>query len=182
MPEIPHLIKMLQDENHNNRYQACEELRVSKSPLPQEAIDALIIATSDTDPDVADAARRALTLHTSNTYNTHTPNAKNTSTSPTPTLKAGIVGAIIVMIVLLLPSMPSDNLSPESYEAQGNLMMAAVVFTLFILIPLVLLITIIETVHVIKKVTNKRDRTIVILQAFLPIILMIGAVILFFNQ
>ena len=66
MPEIPHLIKMLQDENHNNRFEACEELRVSTPPLPQEAIDALIIATSDTDPDVADAARRALALHTSN--------------------------------------------------------------------------------------------------------------------
>ncbi|HAX69013.1 MAG TPA: HEAT repeat domain-containing protein [Anaerolineales bacterium] len=66
MPEIPHLIKMLQDENHNNRFEACEELRVSTPPLPQEAIDALITATKDTDPDVVDAARRALALHTSN--------------------------------------------------------------------------------------------------------------------
>lgn len=174
---------MLQDENHNNRYQACEELRVSKYALPQEAIDALIIATSDTDPDVADAARRALTLHTSNTYNTHNPNAKNTSASPTPTLKTGIVGTIIVMIVLLLTSMPSDNLSPESYEAQGNLMMAIVVFTLFIFIPLILLISITETIYVLKtKATNKRDRASVILQAFLPIILIIGVVILFFSQ
>lgn len=66
MPEISYLIKMLQDENHNNRFEACEELRVSKPPLPQEAIDALIIATKDSDPDVADAARRALALNTSN--------------------------------------------------------------------------------------------------------------------
>lgn len=84
MAEIPYLVKMLQDENHQNRYDACEELRLSKLPLPQEAIDALIIATKDTDPDVADAAKRALALHTSNTNipNTINPIPKSEKESP----------------------------------------------------------------------------------------------------
>src|SRR6185295_59706 len=63
MPDIPQLIKMLQDSNHNKRQKACEELQVWRQPLPQEAIEALHVATGDSDPDVADAAKRALALH-----------------------------------------------------------------------------------------------------------------------
>ena len=54
---------MLQSDNHNKRYDACEELRVTPQPLQQEAIDTLKIATNDVNPDVADAARRALAIH-----------------------------------------------------------------------------------------------------------------------
>ena len=54
---------MLQSDNANKRYDACEELRVSPQPLQQEAIDALKNSTNDMNPDVADAARRALALH-----------------------------------------------------------------------------------------------------------------------
>ena len=53
MPDISYLIKMLQNEDHNKRYEACEELRVSKIPLPQEALNALAIAKNDKNPDVA---------------------------------------------------------------------------------------------------------------------------------
>lgn len=67
MSEITHYIKMLQDKDHNKRYEACEKLRVWDTTLPQEAIEALTIATNDTDPDVADAAIRALALHSPNT-------------------------------------------------------------------------------------------------------------------
>ncbi|MBE0670365.1 MAG: hypothetical protein IH588_07240 [Anaerolineales bacterium] len=63
MSDIQNLIKMLHSNNPNMRYDACEELRVSHQPLPQEAIDALNSATNDSDPDVADAAQRALALH-----------------------------------------------------------------------------------------------------------------------
>ena len=64
MPDFQSLIKLLQNDNPNKRYEACEELRVSQQPLPQEAIDVLNLATNDSNPDVADAARRALALHT----------------------------------------------------------------------------------------------------------------------
>lgn len=66
MPNISYLIKMLQNEDHNKRYEACEELRVSKIPLPQEALNALAIAKNDKNPDVAEAALRALEFHRPN--------------------------------------------------------------------------------------------------------------------
>lgn len=63
MPDIQHLIGLLKSDNPNKRYDACEQLRVSPVPLTEEAIDALRSATNDIDPDVADAAQRALVLH-----------------------------------------------------------------------------------------------------------------------
>ncbi len=63
MSDIQNHIKMLQSNNPNKRYDACEELRVSRQPLTQDAIDALNSAMHDSEPDVADAARRALALH-----------------------------------------------------------------------------------------------------------------------
>jgi len=67
MSDIQNLIKMLQSNNANKRYDACEELRVSRQPLPQEAIDALRSKINDPNSDVADAARRALALHADTT-------------------------------------------------------------------------------------------------------------------
>jgi hypothetical protein len=64
MSDIQTLIKMLQSENPNKRYDACEELRVSPHPLPRETTDALNVAANDMNADVADAARRALSHHT----------------------------------------------------------------------------------------------------------------------
>lgn len=127
MSEISNFIKMLQDKDHSKRFEACEKLRVWGSTLPQEAIDALIIATSDTDPDVADAAERALALHTTNTYNS---NRKNPSASSASKFNTGIIGSIIIMIVVVwcMASIPTDS-SPESYEIRGNLMFAAVVLS-----------------------------------------------------
>ena len=63
MADIQRLLDLLNSDNHNKRYDACEELRVSRQPLPQEAIDALNFATNDINPEVADAAQRALSLH-----------------------------------------------------------------------------------------------------------------------
>ena len=64
MSNFQHLIELLKSDNPNKRYDACEELRVSRQPLPQEAIDVLKSVTNDSNPDVADAAQRALALHT----------------------------------------------------------------------------------------------------------------------
>jgi hypothetical protein len=63
MSDIQRLIELLKSNNPNQRYDACEQLRVSRQPLSQDAIDALSFATSDSNLDVADAARRALALH-----------------------------------------------------------------------------------------------------------------------
>lgn len=63
MADIQSLIKMLQSDNPNQRYDACEALRVSPHPLPLEATEALNVAINDANTDVADAARRALSLH-----------------------------------------------------------------------------------------------------------------------
>ena len=63
MADIQNLLKMLQSNDHNKRYDACEQLRVSPS-LPLEARDALELASNDVNLDVADAAKRALAMHT----------------------------------------------------------------------------------------------------------------------
>jgi len=63
MSDVQYSIELLKSDNPNQRYDACEQLRVSRQPLSQDAIDALSSATNDHNPDVADAARRALALH-----------------------------------------------------------------------------------------------------------------------
>lgn len=149
MSEISNFIKMLQDKDDNKRFEACEKLRVWGSALPQEAIDALIIATSDTNSDVADSAERALALHTSNAYN---PKRKNPSASSTSKFNTGIVGAIIMIVaVWCIATIPTDS-SPESYEIRGNLMFAAVVLSPILII--VVLLGIIPATIASKKGHN----------------------------
>ena len=63
MSDIQDLMKMLQSDNPNKRYEACEELRVSPF-IPPEALEALRSVTSDKNSDVADAAHRAIKIHT----------------------------------------------------------------------------------------------------------------------
>ena len=63
MPDIPSLLELLKSDDYNKRYEACEQLRVWRHQLPQEAIDALNLVTNDENPYVADAAQRALALH-----------------------------------------------------------------------------------------------------------------------
>jgi hypothetical protein len=62
MAEIEKLIQNLKSASANVRYEACEELRVSQS-IPDEAIQALQVALTDPNPDVVDAATRALNAH-----------------------------------------------------------------------------------------------------------------------
>jgi hypothetical protein len=59
---IQSLVKMLQSDNHNTRYDACEQLRMLPS-LPLEALDALRSTINDDNLGVADAARRAIEHH-----------------------------------------------------------------------------------------------------------------------
>ena len=62
MSNIQDLLKMLQSDNANTRYDACEQLRVMPS-ISENALAALRNATRDTNADVADAATRALAVH-----------------------------------------------------------------------------------------------------------------------
>jgi len=66
MSDIQELIKTLQSSNPNIRYEACEKLRV-KPELPHEAVEALRLSLNDENMDVADAAKRAIELHTHTT-------------------------------------------------------------------------------------------------------------------
>src|SRR3990172_8479132 len=55
-------LEMLKSIDPLDRYEACEELRVADSLSPQ-AVEALRRATAEPDAEVADAARRALAIH-----------------------------------------------------------------------------------------------------------------------
>jgi hypothetical protein len=60
------LLNQLKSDKADERYEACEELRVSPE-LPDFAIEALREAMTDSNHDVQDAAQRAFDLHTSTT-------------------------------------------------------------------------------------------------------------------
>jgi hypothetical protein len=62
MDRIEKLIKMLESPKASARYDACEWLRVAPS-LNDAAVAALERASNDPDPEVGDAAQRALDLH-----------------------------------------------------------------------------------------------------------------------
>jgi len=66
MTDIEQLITMLQSDNPNERYEASQLLSGVTQPLSQEAINALRTATNDKDARVAEAAQRALAIHTAN--------------------------------------------------------------------------------------------------------------------
>jgi len=55
-------IARLKDGRPSTRYEACEELRVA-AHLPPEALEALRLATQDSDASVAESARSALAVH-----------------------------------------------------------------------------------------------------------------------
>lgn len=59
---IEKLVIQLQSPNKNKRYEACEFLRVAPTITP-EAIMALQNILKDPAPDVAEAAQRALSVH-----------------------------------------------------------------------------------------------------------------------
>lgn len=61
--KIQKLIIQLQSDNPDERFDACEQLRLLPS-LPEFALNAMSKATRDPHPDVADAAQRAISHHT----------------------------------------------------------------------------------------------------------------------
>jgi hypothetical protein len=62
MADFQHLIGMLQSKDPDKRFEACEKLRVATN-IPPEALEALRSVANDTNLDVADAAQRAIKLH-----------------------------------------------------------------------------------------------------------------------
>lgn len=63
MDRIARLVEQLHSPKKDDRYEACEWLRVAPS-LPQTALEALEQATHDPDKLVADAATQAIAVHT----------------------------------------------------------------------------------------------------------------------
>ncbi len=68
MVDINVQLERLKRGNKNERYDACEELRVAPF-IPTEAIEALKEALHDPEPDVVDAAKSALAVHFSEKNN-----------------------------------------------------------------------------------------------------------------
>lgn len=111
MYDIQSLINMLQSNDPDKRYDACEQLRVSRPPLPQNAIDALQLVTSDANSDVADAAQRALALHASRS-NVDVIKNEQTSSSKSMGCVYSILGFIvgtIVTAIIMAKSAESDG-------------------------------------------------------------------------
>jgi hypothetical protein len=75
MDKIDSQILRLNSPDKNIRYDACEELRKAAN-LPREAIAALVQASHDPDPGVADAARRALLAHRQHEAQANSPPAR----------------------------------------------------------------------------------------------------------
>jgi len=111
MSDIQHLLTMLQSDNPTKRYEACEELRTLPS-LPQEAIEALRLATSDPTPRVAEAAQRALAKHTSITKSETTNSTSQGESRMLPTkplsVALWIFSSIWVWVVISVVSFRSD--------------------------------------------------------------------------
>ena len=63
MDNISTQLERLKSPNKDTRFDACEMLRIAPS-IPQEAVDALRLATQDPDRLVADAATDAIAVHT----------------------------------------------------------------------------------------------------------------------
>lgn len=105
MNEIEKSIKMLESPKASARYDACESLRVAPS-LNEAAVAALERASNDSDPEVRDAAKRALNVH-------QTELLPESRTSPSAVLMkpdkrnslamAGLVTGLLSLIAWLLP-------------------------------------------------------------------------------
>ena len=137
MSDISRLIKLLQNDDHNKRYEACEELRTSQPPLPQEALDALAIAKNDKNPDVADAARRALEFHT--TSESIIEKASNTPIDSTDNNKAknnggGLIYYYVVLLIIFIFSCPTIFWG-AAVQSNSWLSGAAIIFILLLIAP-----------------------------------------------
>jgi hypothetical protein len=106
MDSINFQIERLKSPDKNVRYDACEELRVALV-ITQEALDALEQATHDLDPDVADAAKRALTFHTqvdhpvpTNTYSDSLTALKDAIKAEQTPKKTKIWGFVIAIFII----------------------------------------------------------------------------------
>jgi hypothetical protein len=95
------LLQKLKSKRAPVRYEACEELRVSRFLTPQ-AGSALMAAIHDRDRSVADAAQRALQAHL-NPPATEAPPQPSTETPPRHQWFGGGIGSRSAFYLLLLP-------------------------------------------------------------------------------
>jgi hypothetical protein len=107
MPSIEQLLHDLTDNKVATRYDACEALRVTPS-IPAAAIEALRVATSDPDRDVADAASRALRVHDP-TPAPSPPRQVSTDTSSPKTTGANSAIGCLVAFAVFMPACALGN-------------------------------------------------------------------------
>jgi hypothetical protein len=116
MSDIQSLIKMLQSNNPDKRYDACEELRVS-SCLPEEAFEALRSATSDSNPDVADAAQRALALHAEIKKEPNS-NYQNQTKNASPLIIWQVIGTGIITGIVIAALVFAFFFNPTYFDSK----------------------------------------------------------------
>ena len=116
MSDIQVLIKMLQSNDANKRYDACEELRVSRF-LNTEALEALQVTATDENPEVADAARRAIELHKSTSTIGEEEKEKTTIDKVTGVefITGGVTGGLLVFLIYIFVVIIPDT------QANGGL-------------------------------------------------------------
>ena len=104
MDNISTQLARLKSPNKNTRFDACEMLRVAPS-IPQEALDALRLATQDADHLVAEAARDAIAIHTqpiSTIFITRTAASVPTGFWDNPSKKLLAVAALFLVTILAI--------------------------------------------------------------------------------
>jgi hypothetical protein len=107
MAEIERLLRDLNSKKPATRYDACETLRVAAS-IPTSAIDALRLATSDPDPNVADAASRALRVHDPTPTPSPPQQVSMDTSSPKTTGATSAIGCFVAF-ALFLPTCAVGN-------------------------------------------------------------------------
>jgi hypothetical protein len=128
MYDIPALLRMLKDTNPDKRYEACELLRVAPS-IPAEAMAALFESTHDSNLEVADAAKRALAIHSPQTKQSDlevSPPPSYTPPSNPPTTQPAI--AVSSAPAYSAPQMPmsSPNAPEYIFALERRLMIAEI--------------------------------------------------------
>jgi hypothetical protein len=108
MADIEKLIQDLKSDNPGKRYKACNEL-FNEQSIPEIAIEALSRASQDSDPLIANAAHRALGVHTEITIipdyqfeNKYKPTPMTGLESLVMVVWAGIVAVITFFVTLIL--------------------------------------------------------------------------------
>lgn len=134
MSDIEKLILDLQSDNPGKRYKACEELRIAES-ITESAIGALRQASYDVDPVIANAAQRALGVHTETTTNPELQLENKYKPTPMTDLNGVVLmvwGGIIAVFIFFVTLVLLINSSFIEITNSGLEVFPACMITLFL--------------------------------------------------